>query len=128
MRENVYKALGYSSNAYESFQDKDRKPDYDDPWVALLYLTWYQPSQVNLAYTLSRRILGATNPFLSGSLQIVDYGCGALAMLFGLALAAAETHQKDRPHPKITVDLIDESTAYAPHRFEHMVSLRQGDR
>ena len=93
-----------------NFQDNDRKPNYDDPWVALLYLTWYQPAQVNLAYTLSRRVLGSTNPFLIGNLQVVDYGCGALAMLFGLTLATAETYKEDRLHPKITVDLIDEST------------------
>ena len=104
----IHEALRSLQNLRD-FQDKNRKPNYDDPWVALLYLTWYQPAQVNLAYTLGRKILEDTRPFLSGSLQVVDFGCGTLAMLFGLALSAAETHRKDHAHPQISIDLIDQS-------------------
>ena len=104
----IHEALR-SLQGLRGFQDKDRKPSYDDPWVALLYLTWYQPTQVNLAYTLGREVLNDKKPFLKGNLQVVDFGCGALAMLFGLALAATETHSKDHAHPHISIDPIDES-------------------
>lgn len=66
-------------------------PDYND-WDALFYALWYQPTQINLAYTLARDVLDNNNPLLTGdgTLQVVDFGCGALAMQFGLALAAAD--------------------------------------
>ena len=66
-------------------------PRYDD-WDALFYLSWYQPSQINLAYTLARNTRQDKNPLRSGdgTLQVVDFGCGSLAMQFGIALAAAD--------------------------------------
>ena len=46
-----------------------------------------------LAYTLARNTRQDKNPLRSGdgSLQVVDFGCGSLAMQFGIALAAADT-------------------------------------
>ena len=104
----IYKALR-SLDRLRKFQDEDRKPKYVDPWVPLLYLVWYQPTQVNLSYTLCRRILSDTRPFLNGDLQVVDFGCGTLAMLFGLVLAASETHREDEAHPQTFTKLIEES-------------------
>ena len=31
-------------------------PDYSDPWVALFYLTWFQPGQIQLAHDLIDRM------------------------------------------------------------------------
>ena len=81
-----------------------RMPRYD-VWDALLYTTWYQPSQINLAYSIARKVTKAKNPFRSGSgsLEVFDFGCGALAMQFGLALAAADTMKKHHTCPEITI-------------------------
>ena len=84
-------------------------PRYDQ-WDALFYLTWYQPAQVNLAYTLARTIL-QQQPHDGGSLQVFDYGCGALAMQFGLALAAADRLMRRLPCPRISIATEDDSDA-----------------
>lgn len=68
---------------------KGRMPDYDDDWVALLYLIRYQPRQVNLVYTALKRSAPKGN---SAPLCIIDVGCGALAVPIALAILAAEDH------------------------------------
>ena len=68
---------------------KGRMPDYDDDWVALLYLIRYQPRQVNLVYTALKRSAPKGN---SAPLRIIDIGCGALAVPIALAILAAEDH------------------------------------
>ena len=75
-----------------------KMPSYD-AWDALFYSVWYQPSHINLAYILARKMPKDRNPILSGggSLQVVDFGCGALATQFGLALAAADTSRGQTP-------------------------------
>ena len=77
-------------------------PDYDDPMVALLYLTWYQPKQINLAYTIIKKLLeikGSDRLVLSdsGRLHVVDFGCGSLAMQFAVALVVSHVcNRRDR--------------------------------
>ncbi len=68
--------------------------DYDDPWVALLYLTWYFPRQVRLAADISASMFDSRRDG-SQPLWILDYGCGTLATLFGLSLA--RDRRADRP-------------------------------
>ena len=70
---------------------KGVEPEYNE-WVSLFYLTWHQPRQVNLAldilkkpYEDTRSRLGLDFP-----LQIIDVGCGALAVQFAVAMLAAE--------------------------------------
>ena len=82
---------------------KGGMPNYDN-WDALFY-HWYQPSQINLAYSLIKLI------DMPEKLHIVDYGCGALAMQFGIALAAADALEKNRSMPEIRVSSIDPSQA-----------------
>ena len=66
---------------------KDTKPTYD-AWDALFYALWYQPSQVNLAYTLAQKMPVALSPLKGGgSLEVFDFGCGALAVEMGLRIA-----------------------------------------
>ena len=79
-------------------------PDYN-PWVALFYSLWYQAGHVNLAYTLTQLIPFEDNPLSDSSdrLKVVDFGCGELAMQFGLALAATDALEKHRRVPQITV-------------------------
>ena len=62
-------------------------PNYDNKWVALFY-HWYQPSQINLAYSMIKSMINSTG-ILNEKLHIVDFGCGSLAMQFGVALAVA---------------------------------------
>ena len=85
-------------------------PEYNH-WDALFYTLWYQPTQVNLAYTLARKVLNERNPLLSGrgSLQVVDFGCGALAMQFGLALAAADSLEEQGVQTPVAIVSEDSS-------------------
>ena len=98
-------------------------PDYSDPWVALFYLTWFQPGQIQLAHNLidrmkqkrgSRRLIGRHH----GKLQVLDIGCGALATLFPAAWAAADTLDDGLSIPQIPIYSYDESQA--------MIELGQG--
>lgn len=86
------------------------KPNYNE-WVAVFYSLWYQPAQINLAYTLARTLPHEINPIMSrdSALQVFDFGCGALAMKFGLALAASNVlHESGNLH-RIIVQSEDES-------------------
>lgn len=71
-------------------------PKYDDPWVALFYLTWYQPRQINLAASLARQYL----PHCERPRNIIDVGCGSFATLFGVAIAIADSqYSTSSPDP-----------------------------
>lgn len=86
-------------------------PNYTDEWVAILYSLWYQPSQVNLAYTLTQQVPEDKNPLLANtaSLSVLDFGCGLSAMQFGLAFAMIDKYQTRNSCPKITIYRYDES-------------------
>ncbi len=88
------------------------KPTYDE-WVAVFYSLWYQPAHINLAYTCAQRIPADINPIVrgEGALQVFDFGCGALATKFGLALAAADALREGSQLQTITVQSCDESEA-----------------
>lgn len=79
-------------------------PAYNE-WDAVFYAAWYHPGHVNLAYTLIEKIPASINPLKSGkgSLHIRDFGCGTLAMQFGLALAAADSLEEIRIAPRINI-------------------------
>ena len=87
-----------------------RMPNYDD-WDALFYSLWYEPGQINLAYTLTRLLPEEISPLKNRmcNLQVVDFGCGALAMQFGLALAAADALEERGTVPSIAIVSQDES-------------------
>ena len=78
-------------------------PDYRSEWIALFYLTWYQPRQIHLASAALRQLLVQTPP----PRHIIDYGCGALA--FQLALAVVLAEQPDGRYSGIAVHGIDSS-------------------
>lgn len=90
---------GYIHTAMEELRklQQGRMPDYYNPWVAPFYTSWYQPGQVNLAYTLIREMMGWQGERLTcnaaGNLCVVDFGCGASATRFGLTLAVAHAIQ-----------------------------------
>ncbi|MXY47627.1 MAG: hypothetical protein F4Y44_11780 [Chloroflexi bacterium] len=79
-------------------------PDYGD-WVALFY-HWYQPSQINLAYSMIK-----STAIVSDRLRVLDYGCGALAMQFGVALATADALEEMQSISEIRIDSLDTSQA-----------------
>lgn len=64
-------------------------PDYSSEWVALFYLCWYQPRQIHLAYAALRGLLEQNRL----PKHVVDYGCGALAVQFALAIVLAEDEE-----------------------------------
>ena len=87
---------------------KGEMSDYHDEWVALFY-HWYQPSQIYLAYNMIKSIIHSTD-ILNEKLHIVDFGCGSLAMQFGVALALSDTIKK-KSITEIRIDSIDTSQA-----------------
>lgn len=89
-------------------------PCYDDKWLVLLYSTWYQPSHMNLAYSMIKKMANRRDPekallTRNGKLHVVDFGCGTLAMQFGVALAAADALHHGQTLTSIKIDLIDSS-------------------
>ena len=85
-------------------------PKYNE-WDALFYLVWYQPSHINLAYSLAQKIPKDHNPLLSGRghLRVVDFGCGALAMQLALVIAETEARLKGNATISLETISIDES-------------------
>ena len=73
---------------------KGHEPDYNSEWVSLFYLTWFQPRQVHLAYAaLCQHIAEQRSPS-----HVIDYGCGAWAVQFALAILLAEKQELQGSH------------------------------
>lgn len=90
-------------------------PKYDE-WVTPFYVSWYQPRQINLAYSMITAIIAKESirkQILTdtGRLYVVDFGCGALAMQFGVALAIADALQKNQKVYSACVVSYDKSKA-----------------
>ena len=81
---------------------------YYGAWTTLLYLTWHHPNHVNLAYSMIRATLKNTGKELPSDLYLLDFGCGTLAMQFGLALAIADLRDT-QPVKSVRVRCIDDS-------------------
>lgn len=82
-------------------------PDYNNDWVALFYVTWYQPRQINVALAILRQLYEETlheETKTNHPVEIIDVGCGALSVQFATAIAATE-HQ----HTDVSVHGIDPS-------------------
>lgn len=96
--------VGHVRRALEELKKlgEGRTPAYDCEWVALFYLTWYQPRQINLVYSF----LDQTRDDLPKRLLVLDLGCGALAMQFALAIFAAK---RRKPGARIVVWGVDPS-------------------
>ena len=89
-------------------------PDYNDEMVAVLYLAAYQLQHINLTYSMIKDMLHRRDPerlaiTRTGKLQVVDFGCGALAMHFGLILAVADALEAGKYITSIHIDSIDPS-------------------
>ncbi len=102
-------------------------PDYEDEWIALFYAVWYQPAHINLAYTLAHRIPKESNPLLTGegSLRVFDYGCGALAMKFGLLIARLECAVDQNKWVSLSIKSRDSSGAMVSIGKKIMAVFRQ---
>ena len=83
-------------------------PKYDE-WDALYYAVWYQPSHINMAYSVIQKIPSHVNPLLGGKgeLYVRDFGCGQLAMQFALLITASETFERCGSCPTITMESSD---------------------
>ena len=68
-------------------------PDYSDEWLAPLYMAWYGPSHINMAYTLFSQVMPLHDDTLingSSGVHLEDFACGPFIGQFGFVLAAAE--------------------------------------
>ena len=90
-------------------------PDYDDRWVALLYVLWYQPAHINLAYGAAVQLLEGGDLLRRGAptLSVVDFGAGCLAAQSGLLVALADPRYKKKSKglSRIRIASIDSSRA-----------------
>lgn len=89
-------------------------PDYSDDITATAYLFTYQTSHIGLAWAMIRGMAQNwlnSNLLLtdSGKLHVIDIGCGALAMQFGVALAVAEAIENSEQIDTVIIDGIDTS-------------------
>ena len=88
-------------------------PDYSDDVTAAAYLFTYQTSHIGLAWAMIRDMVkNRLNSNLladSEKLHVIDFGCGALAMQFGVALAVAEAIENGEQIDKVIIDGIDTS-------------------
>ena len=113
----------WSSSVHQSLNSlgglqQSNPPNYDDPWIALFYSTWYQPGQIQLVHLLideqrkargDEQLLGSDHQILN----VVDFGCGALAVRFGLVLAVAAALELGEDIDEVHIDSIDPNTAMA---------------
>ena len=113
----------WSNKVHESLNSlaglqQSNPPDYNDPWIALFYLTWYQPGQIQLVHLLmdeQRKASGGGRLLRSDCqvLHVIDLGCGALALRFGLVLAVAAALELGDDIGEIHIDSIDPNTTMA---------------
>lgn len=108
--------IGYAIDELDKLRQV-AMPEYDE-WVAPFYLSWHQPRQINLTYSMITDIIdeesvGKEIFTATGRLYVVDFGCGALAMQFGVALAIADALQKNQKIHSACVVSYDESESMA---------------
>ncbi len=98
---------------FEAFKlNQTDMPDYDNEMVAVFYAAMYQLQHINLAYSVIKDFVNLgnyeeaiTDP--AGTLQVVDFGAGGLAMQFGLTLAVADALEAGQAVKAVYVDSID---------------------
>lgn len=100
---------------FKQMAEGKAEPMFTDPWVALFYLLWYQPSQISLFHSVFADFLsedddGDPSRTANGNLQIADFGCGAFAAQFGLTLACMEL-QDSQVISNLAITNIDSSRA-----------------
>lgn len=113
-------------------------PDYDNRLVAAFYMLQYQLQHINLTYSMifnshraGREYEGITT---TETLHVVDYGCGALAMTFGVLLAAADGLEAGDHIKMIRIDSLDPAVPVVEfgveiwERFLELVNNSQDDR
>ena len=105
-------ATKLKSPGKDEVENASDEPDYDDPWVALFYMQYYQARQINLAYSLLEQLVRVGKrprriQLSAEDLQVVDFGSGAYAFAAGLALTAATSLALEHPVGEITVHAID---------------------
>ena len=64
--DEIAKNICVALHELESLQ-QGGMPNYGNEWVAVFYLLWYQPAQINLAYTLAQKVPEDRNPLLTGT-------------------------------------------------------------
>lgn len=92
--------------------------DFEDEWVVLNYLTWYQPRHINLVYSF----LAHMEARLPDRLQIVDLGCGAWAVQFALAIFAVASGQLSATVEVIGFDRSEPMTRAGKQLWEELNS------
>ena len=114
---------GRVSHALDALHGSIRRlemPEYAEELVALFYSAWYQPFQINSAYSLICQVMEErqSRSALTPRLEIVDFGSGTLAMELGLALAVLDARERGLTVPNIGISLIEPSDAMLRTGFD----------
>ena len=107
--------IGWVSNHIREALRKLTSPNYQWPLAPPVYAGIYQWSHVNIAYSMIKKMVTLSNPQNdiltdSSKLHVMDFGCGAFAMSFGLALALTEAIESGQKVTEVRIDAIDNST------------------
>lgn len=108
-KDDTRKRIGCALDELMKLQDARKIPNYDDYFVALFYALWYQPLQINTAFSLISKHQHAESPF-EQDLHVIDFGSGAGAMRIGVALTAANSFHAGQEVRNITLHEIDNHT------------------
>ena len=108
------RAVSAKSDALRESLGNLVSPDYADDVTAAAYLFTYQASHIGVAWAMVQEMMrnrSGSNLLLmdSGKLHVIDFGCGALAMQFGVVLAIAEAIEKGEKIDSVVIDGIDTS-------------------
>lgn len=108
--------VNYAIDELAKLQQRQPEMPKYDKWVAPFYLSWHQPSQINLTYSMVTDIvaedsIGKEIFTDTGRLYVFDFGCGALAMQFGVVLAIADALQNNQKIHSAYIASYDKSKA-----------------
>ena len=112
-QDELTRGIHQTLNSLGGLQD-GYPPNYNNRFVPLFYLTWYQPRQTYFAHHLlhgmnRRRRASQLVSDSSHGLHVIDFGCGALAMQFAVAWVAAEALESGASIKGIRIDSYDEA-------------------
>ena len=81
--------------------------------MSLFYAIQYQLSHINLVYSMicdlvqRRNLRNSRSLTETGALHVVDYGCGALTMRFGVILAVADALERGEAIQEVRIASLD---------------------
>lgn len=90
---------------------KNGTPDYQNELVAAFYMIQYQLQHINLAYSMIMSASAGQQEenavVVNEELHVIDFGCGALVMRFGVLLAVSDFLEAGHHISNVRIDSLD---------------------